>query len=184
MKMAIINKSKHTGFTLIEMIVTVSIAAILASIAIPSFTTMIKNNRLTASTNELVSALILARSEALKRSQNVSVCASTNQTSCSGTNFATGWIVFVDCSSPPNGVLDATVDCNGDGDTTDADDKDTIVKVHGPIAGMSISKTGNTGYQAYNFAGRSAVSTFTVTPTSGSGSKQISISLTGRLQTN
>ena len=145
---------------------------------------MIRNNQLSAGTNELVSALILARSEALKRSQNVSVCASTSQTSCSGSDFATGWLVFVDCSSPPNGILDNSVDCNGDGDTSDPGDKDTIVKVHGPISGMSITKTGDASFQSFNFAGRSATSTFTVTPDSGSNTKQVSISLTGRLQTN
>lgn len=80
------------GFTLIELIVTIAIAAILLTIAIPNFRTFSMNNRMATQANDLITALNLARSEAVKRSANVTVCASSNSTSCTGT-WAQGWIV-------------------------------------------------------------------------------------------
>lgn len=185
MKATRIHKNLMTGFTLIELIVTISIVTILASIAIPSFTALIRSNQLTAGTNELVSALVLARSEALKRSNNVSLCASVNQTSCSGTDFSKGWIVFLDCNAVPNGAIDGGTDCNGDGDTIDPEDNDPIVKVHGPVEGMEISKNGVTpSYQAFTFTGRALPSTITVESDDGVHTREIEVSRTGRVTTN
>lgn len=87
----------NTGFTLMELMVTISIAAILLSVAIPSFTPTIASNRLTTYANELVTALNLARSEAVKRGLRITLCKSTNGSSCTGTdNWSQGWIIFTD----------------------------------------------------------------------------------------
>ena len=89
-----------------ELMVTIAIAAILIGIAIPSFTSTIASNRLTTSANELVTALNLARSEAVKRGQQVVV-------SKTGTNWENGWQVFVDIdrSTPAKeNVFDAGTD--------------------------------------------------------------------------
>ena len=77
------------GYTLMELMVTITIAGILLSIAIPNFTTIISSNRLTAYTNELVTALNFARSEAVKGGHHVVVRKT-------GTNWEDGWQVFVD----------------------------------------------------------------------------------------
>lgn len=85
------------GFTLIEMMITIAVAAILLGLALPSFRGVINNNRVTAEANDLVGALNVARAEAVSRGRPVSVCASADGTACSdSTEWDAGWITFVD----------------------------------------------------------------------------------------
>lgn len=78
------------GFTLIELMVTIAIAAILMMIAAPSFVTFQRNAELTSTTNTLIAAINAARGEALKRAAYAMVVPKD------GTNWSSGWIVFVD----------------------------------------------------------------------------------------
>lgn len=80
------------GFTLIELMVTIAVLAILLAVAIPSYQTFVMNSRMASQTNDLITALSLARSEAVKRAANVTVCASSDGATCTG-GWATGWIV-------------------------------------------------------------------------------------------
>lgn len=84
-----------SGFTLIELMVTLAVAAVLMAIAIPSFTSIINSSRLTSTANELVSSLQLARSEALRRNTRVRVCRSVNGTSCAAAGNWDRWITIV-----------------------------------------------------------------------------------------
>ena len=97
----------HAGFTLIELLITIVIATILVALTVPAFHTFVQNNRITAQVNELVTALTLTRSEAVKRKQTVSICSSSDVSTCTG-NWNQGWIIFTDDNS--NGAVDAGTD--------------------------------------------------------------------------
>ncbi|MDR2164085.1 MAG: GspH/FimT family pseudopilin [Zoogloeaceae bacterium] len=77
------------GFTLLELMVTVSIAAILLAITVPSFSKFVDRNRVRSAADNLVTSLAAARSEAILRARKVSVCANTNKPS--DDFFASGW---------------------------------------------------------------------------------------------
>lgn len=138
------------GFTLVELMITIAIAAILLVVAIPDFTTTIRRNRASTQTNALVAAIGLARSEAIKRGIPVSVCASANQAACSGNNnWATGWIVFTD--SNQDGVIDGN---------------DQPIQVWGALSGNS-AFTGPVAFLTYQPSGlisNGGSSVFNLTP--------------------
>ncbi len=88
------------GFTLVELMVVIAVAAIVLTLGVPSFYTLIQNNRATTQVNELMMALSLARSEAVRRGVSVSLCPSQDQSTCTGgTDWRVGWIVFVDVAA-------------------------------------------------------------------------------------
>jgi type IV fimbrial biogenesis protein FimT len=117
------------AFTLVELMVTVTVAAVLLSVVAPWFATFVLNNRITSQTNDLLANLAVARSEAAKRSVRITVCASTtwNTTppSCTGggaTAWNQGYIVFADVNA--NGTFDAA--------------NDILLKVGEPLSGGNI----------------------------------------------
>lgn len=74
---------------------TLAVAAILLTVGVPNFMRFVQNNRATTHTNELVTALNLARSEATQRGTLVTVCSSTDGATCSGSgDWTPGWIVL------------------------------------------------------------------------------------------
>ena len=94
-------KSAQSGYSLLEVLVTLAILAIFSATAIPSMSNLIASGRQTSGTTELLIALNLARSEALKQHRHVTVCKSANGSSCGGTGVTwhDGWIVFANSSS-------------------------------------------------------------------------------------
>ncbi len=85
------------GFTLIELLFTIALAGILTALAAPSLTKMLKSNRVQSEASGFVGDLMMARTEAVKRGQNVSACVSSDGTTCLTTNtWHSGWIVFPD----------------------------------------------------------------------------------------
>ena len=88
-----------TGFTIIELMLTIAVAAVILSIGVPSFQGLMERNQLTSGINQFISSMSLARSEAIKRNQRVSICPSSNGTTCLGNQYENGWIVFVDTNT-------------------------------------------------------------------------------------
>ena len=97
---------RQRGLTLVEVMITLTIAAILASLGVPGFVDLIRTKNLAAAASDLKSDLNFARSEAVKRNRRVLVCpAGASANTCGGgTDWAIGWLVCVDADA--NGACD------------------------------------------------------------------------------
>ena len=82
--------TRQGGFTLLELMVTIAIAAIVLSVGVPSFRGVIMDNRLVSQANQIVTSIKIARSAAVRFQRNATVCASSNfdatTPSCSASN--------------------------------------------------------------------------------------------------
>lgn len=94
-------KKRLSGVTLIELMVGIALLSILASLAVPSFRAMMARRAASSAAELLVGDLRFARTEALKRLQTVTVCQSSDGTSCSNAQggWRSGWIVFIDAGA-------------------------------------------------------------------------------------
>jgi type IV fimbrial biogenesis protein FimT len=129
----------RSGFTLIELMVTVAVAAVVLAIAVPSFQDLIRSNRLATQANQLITALSLARGEAIKRGVRVTVCKSANSTATSPActtsgDWRQGWVVFVD-NTQVTGNVAGTIDGT-----------DQRLRVFEPLSGTA-SLTGGPDFQ-------------------------------------
>jgi type IV fimbrial biogenesis protein FimT len=144
------------GFSLIELMVTISILAILIAIAVPSFSSAIRDSRIASLSSELQGALQLARSEAVKRRVNVVICRrNAAGTACeNGTDWGSGWLVQ---------------QVGGD-----------VIKVWDSVQGMAITGP-NAGTTFRNNGMVTAASNFVVTQSSCTGTqkRKIEVSATG-----
>jgi type IV fimbrial biogenesis protein FimT len=96
---------ESAGFTLTELLVVITIVAILMGIGVPSFKYVTVSNRMSAEVNGLLGDMQLARAEAIKNGSSVTVCSSANGTTCGGLpDWSNGWIVYTDPTDP--GVVD------------------------------------------------------------------------------
>lgn len=162
------------GFTLIELMITVALVGILLSIGIPSFSSVIKDNRQTTLLNEFSSFFHYAKSVAVTQGESVTLCArNTEGTNCDSTaDWDDGWIVFIDINR------DGDVDDNGD-TTLCESDEDCVLKVYGAIeTGISISASSLV--VKINTKGFTSASTFTFCDSDSTSFKTKVLSKTGR----
>ncbi len=97
---------RTSGFTLIELMFVLAVAAILASVAVPALQMFSTNAKQTGAINDFVSSLHLARNTAITTNARVTMCASSNATSCENVGWENGWILFRDSNS--NQTVDGT----------------------------------------------------------------------------
>lgn len=133
-------KNTQNGFTLIELIVTLAIAAIVLSVGVPTFRGTVANNAMIADANRFVTSVNLARSSAVKFQRNATICASTDwnnavPTCTGGTDWTEGWIVFVDKDR------DNTVDA------------DEVIAVNEPLNDRASFSSGTQSSFTYNSRG-------------------------------
>lgn len=105
----VINNVEHKtmhGFTIIELMIVLVIAAITLGLALPSFSNLIRNNELATARDSLLASFQFARSEAVNRNIEVSICPSSNGTTCTaGASWADGWIVYADTGVGLNSTI-------------------------------------------------------------------------------
>ena len=192
-------RRKTSGFTLVEMLIVVSISAILLSMAVPSMKSMLNRSRVDTVTDELATALFFVRSEALKRRMDVVLCVSNStgtdcETDEANYDYAHGWLIYMDCDDngeyggTGNAATALTCDLDGNGTAETAE----LLKVHEPLD-THISVTGNGNYDAsigYSMSGRvngigGSITVDLLTINNGGVSaKKIIVANTGRIRTD
>lgn len=136
---------REKGFTLVELMTTLGIAAILVSIALPGMQSIALNSKQRGGANELVAAMHLARNTAITTNSRVTLCASSNGTSCAAVAWDQGWIVFTDLDS------DQVVDAD-----------ETIIRAGAGSTGLDVSSSQFASFLMYRPSGR-AMNTSTAT---------------------
>ena len=120
---------KNTGYTLIELMTMLAVVAILLTVGVPQLKVFFQSNQMVSNTNDLVTALNLARAEAIRRGSRATVCKSSTGTACDGVTWADGWIVF----AKDPAALPATACTFGP--------TDVLVRVHPVVDGNGVSIT-------------------------------------------
>lgn len=160
---------KHSGFTLTEFVIAMTLAAIFLSLAVPGYYSTIQNNKVVSAVNEVSAAMHLARAEAIRRGIRVSVCAANSGlTACgSAAQWTQGWLVFIDPDN--NNAVNSTSD---------------IIRSHEALS-SSLSVSANGAVVSYDSSGFITTGAFSMTMNAtgctGYNVRILAISASGRL---
>jgi len=161
------------GFSLIEILVTIAVAAVLAGVAVPSLSGFLRNVKLNSISGSLVASLQQARGEAIARNQGVLVCPSnTTKTDCAAsTNWGVnGWLVCYD-GNADGACDDSTADVPNPIRVEDKVDT-KFATVTGPAAAIRFAPSGSQGVAG------SAMVTISITGT-WSGATALAVTVAG-----
>lgn len=108
-------KRTQNGFTLIELMIAIGLAALLMSMAVPAMNMFVSNARQTSAINDFVASMHMARSTAITTNSRVTVCPTSNGVECEAVSWNSGWIVFTDTDSDQAVDADETIISSSDG---------------------------------------------------------------------
>ena len=164
------NFKRELGFTLTEFIITLALAGIFITLAVPGYYSLIQNNKVVSMINNLSAGLSYARMESIKRGVRVSVCSAANSslTSCgTAAQWLQGWIVFLDADN--NNLVDSS---------------NNLVKINAALPAGTII-TASSSIISYDGSGFITTGPFTMnisaTGCTGKNARILSVSTTGRM---
>ena len=182
----------QSGISLIEILVTLTIVSILGALAAPNIQAFLQNSQIRSVTDEFVSSLYRTRSEAVKRGNRVTICASNAaQTDCdpAANSFSDGWIVFTDYDDSGTLTANTTLfDTTGDGVNDTAEE---ILHVSGAPSGNfeivtnspSPANNRRLTYRSNGLVSGSAMFSYLITDTATSDQHaRIYLNTTGRIR--
>lgn len=152
----------QNGFTLVEAMVTLAVAAILLAWAVPSMQSFISRNQMSTEVNNFMASLYFARSEAVKRLRDVSLCPTTDGTECIvSEDWSQGWMAYADLDN--NNTFNSG---------------DIVIQTNPAIP---LSNSGNVTFITFNPRGSSNGGSFSFTDSSGiAGPRCVTLSPAGR----
>lgn len=159
--------------TILELLITMAILGLLSTLAVPSFIDTLGRMSSKSAARSLASTFTLARSEAIKAGQDVSICPTSDGLDCAADSWNRGWIVFIDANG------------DADGDTGSIDAGDRVIRVYEPLSGMDVTVAPPTDIVRYDSKGygkNTALLRFTMCPLDGNAdnARQIEVGLSGR----
>ncbi len=154
-------RTNAQGFTLVELMVTLAVAAILTVIGIPAYQDLVRRNRLVTTANAVATDLVTAKSEAIRRGRAVNVSALSGNG-----DWTSGWRIWVDQNA--NGTFDAGTDLE--------------LEAHPALAHLEMNATTNVSTVAFNgMAEASTGVVWELCGESGEEGRRLNLNVTGRL---
>jgi len=155
------SKREH-GFTLLELMTAVAVAAVLLAVGVPQLRDLTIQQRITGATQDLHVDLASARNEAVTRATSVTVCVSSDMLTCTNDGWGNGRLTFIDANA--NGVIDAG---------------ELVVRQSLPLAtGLTTTAAPAAGFVTFNSRGQTAALTIGICD-SGYVGRNIDIKTTG-----